>query len=387
MATVVKTARATNSGIASSRLKVDMGDLYRLEDNQGALFVTANVLGSGKAAQYEIKWHTKELRPKTDVLAASATSSDVSLTVTNGSYFQTDDLIKSPTTGETMLVTGVTSNTVGVSRSWGAVAAADIANAAEIMILGPHYGENAQLRAARSVTEVAYTNNVALWRHNLEQSNTLIAIGENGGTYHGPDLTTEREDMMLTHKRDINLCCLFSEVGATGTQRSVKGLYEFIDVNGTSRTDSTSAVTFGVFMTKSETMTRYNNKRMVGIVSRQFATIVSNWALGTAGAQVQVANGADFFGLQVMDITTPHGKFRLLVDDALEGTTYKKLAFFVATDKKGGPKWKYLRNTRVLKNRQEPDQDGYEEEILTEGSIELGNPQYHYLFKNAQTAA
>lgn len=388
MTTVVKAARATNSGIASSRLKVDMGDLYRLEDDQGALFVTANVLGSGQAQQYQINWHTKVLRPKADVISASAASGDTTLTATNGTYFQVNDLIKIPITGETMLVTAVSTNTLTVTRAWGSTAAASAAASAEVVILSPHYAENARLQTARTVTEVQYTNNVALWRHNLEQSNTLRAIGDAGGTYNGSDLELEREDMLLVHKRDINLTCLYSEKGSSGTQRSMMGLYEFINGYGTSRTDSTSAVTFGVFMTKSQSMTRYNNRKMVGIVSRTFATIVSQWALGTAGVYVTVDNGADMFGIQVMDITTPHGKFRLLVDDALsDSTTWSKHAFFVATDRKGGPKWKYLRNTQILKNRQYNDQDGYMEEVLTEGSIEFGNPDYHYLFKNAQTAS
>lgn len=386
MTTVVKAARATNSGIASSRLKIDMGDLYKLEDDQGALFVTANVLGKSKAMQYQIKWHTSELRPKFDVMAASATAASATFTVTNGAYFQTKDLVLVPSTGELVMVTGVTSNTVGVTRAWGTTAAANVANAADLMILGAHYDENATLQTARSVTEVQYTNNVALWRTNLEISGTLQAIGEQGGTYYGPDIDLQREDMLLVHKRDINLACIFSEGGSSGTQRSMTGFIPFVTANGTSRTNNTSAVTWTVFVTALRTATRYGGKKLLGIVSRLGAQIVSEWALAN-NTHIVLDPGAKMFGLQIMDVVTPHGSVRLLVDDALEGTYGSRYWLLVNTTKQGGPSWKYLRDTRILKNRQQTDQDGYEEEVLTEGTVEWGNPNYHYLFNNAQTSS
>jgi hypothetical protein len=387
MTTVVKTARTSQAGISPSRFKVPMGDLYKLEDNQGALFVTANTLGKEKAGGFEAKWHTLELRPKFDTLSASAAAVDTTLTVTHGSYFQVNDLIKITGTRESLMVTAVSSNTLTVTRSWGNTAAASAASSSEVLIVSPHYGENATLQGARSVTEVQYTNNVALWRHNLEVSGTLQAIGEQGGTFYGNDVDLLRDQMLLTHKRDINHACLFSELGASGDQRSMMGIIEFIKTYGTNRVNSTSAVTFSVFTTAAKSATRYNNRRMVIICSRQFAQIVSEWALNTTGSHVNVDNGSTMFGLEVMDIRTPHGRFRLLVDDALEGTEYSQYAIMLATEQGKGPKWRYLRDTRIMKNRQQTDQDGYEEEVLTEGTLENGGPDFHYLFDNADTSS
>ena len=387
MTTVVKTARTSESGIASSRLKVSMGDLYKLEDNEGALFVTANTLGKEKAGNFEVKWHTLELRPKFDSLAVSATAAATSITVTHGSYFQVNDLIKRTATKESLMVTAVSGNVLTVTRSWGSTVAAIGAAAAEILIITPSYGENATLQAARSVTEVQYTNLCGLWRHNLEISGTLQAIGEQGGTFYGNDVDLQRDQMLLTHKRDINLACLTSEIGSSGDQRSMMGMIEFIKTFGTGRTNSTSAVTFSVFQNAAKVATRYNNRRMIIICSRQFAQIVSEWALVTSGSHVNVDNGATMFGLEVMDIRTPHGRFRILVDDALEGTEYSQYAVFVATEQGKGPKWRYLRDTRIMKNRQDPSQDGYKEEVLTEGTLELGGPDFHYLMDNADTSA
>lgn len=386
MATVVKTARATNNGIAASRLKVDMSEtLYKLEDDEGALFVTANVLGKEKAAGYEVQWHATELRPKFVTASASAASSATTLAIDESEALQVNDLLIVPSTQETLLVTArVSATSYTITRSWGTTAAATIPSAEAILIIGAHYEEGAVLQDSRSVTETLLKNNVALWRDNFKITGTLQAIGEQGGLYNGNDVDLQRRDMMLVHKRNINHACLFSEYGSSGNRRSISGAIEFIEDNGTSRTDSTSAMTFAAFMALSQTMTRYNGKKMVGVVSRQFASVVSQWALNET---VQVSIGAKMFGLAVMDITTPHGQFRLLVDDALEGATFKKFGVFISTDQKGGPRWRYLRDTRLIKNRQEDDEDAYEEEVLTEGSIEWGNANYHYLFKNVQTAS
>lgn len=388
MATVVQGARTSAQGMASSRQKVDMGDLYKLEDNQGALYVTANMLGSSKAANYEVRYHTNELRPKATTLSVSAASADTSIVVAtaDSALLQVNDLIDIRGL-ERAMVTGVTSNTAAITRSWGGDTAVTAATGTSITILSPTYAENATLQSARSVTEVSAYNYTQIVRHNLEISNTEVAIGANGGHYHGADLESQREDMLLVHKRDLNLTCLFSEIGSSGTQRTMMGLKEFIQDKGTSRTDSTAGLTWAAFAQASETMTRYNNRKMVGIISRRFATIVSQWAM-TTSSPVQVANGADMFGLQVMDVVTPHGKFKLVIDDALsDHAVYQKYGFFVPTDAKRGMKWKYLRNTQILKNRQAPDQDGIEEEVLTEGTIEWGNANKFFYFDSVSAAA
>lgn len=393
MATVVKTARATGNGIAQSRHKVDMGDLYKLEDNSGALFVAASEFGKKKAGSYEVNWHTLELRPKFDTLGAAITAtSDSTVTVSNGSYFQINDLIKVTSTKESLMVTGVTGNNLGVVRSWGAVAAQVASNGAEVLIVAPHYGENARLQAGRTVTEVKYTNKVALWRDNFEISGTLQAIGEQGGLYHGNDVDLQRDQMLKAHKRGINHSCLFSEIGNSGDQRSMMGIIEFIKTYGSNRTNSTSAVTFSVFQTASKTAVRYlDSKQMLLICSTQFAQIVTEWALGLSSsnpaARVNMEPGKTLFGLRIIDIQTAHGRFRLLVDDALEGTEYSKYAIGLGSDKGNRPEWRYLRDTRVMKNREDTDQDGYEEEVLTEGTMEHGNPDHKYLFDNAQSSS
>lgn len=389
MATVVKGARTTTSGIASTRLIVQMGDLYKLEDDQGALYVTASKYGKKKMAGFEQKWHTSELRPKFDAVnnATGYASGATSIAVDNVGYHQKHDLVKVTRTGEVLLVTAVNTGgaAIEVTRSWGATAAAALNDDDELLILGPAYPENATLQDPRSVTEVAYSNYIQLWRDSFEISGTLQAITNNGGTYHGSDEETLREDMLLTHKRNINLTGLFGEKNATGNQRSTDGIIPFIKTNAPTRVDSTSAFTEAVWNTVIRKATRYGSKDKLAICSRQFVSFINQHALGNQ----RVTPGDDMYGLRVMNYTSPFGNIKLVVDDALEGTEYSQYAVLLDIGRKARPKMAMLRDTRVIKGNRVDDgsQDGYEEEVLTEGTIELGNPSFHFLVDNANSAS
>lgn len=393
MTNVVRAARTSQSGIASSRFVAQVGNLYEYPDREGAAFVTASQFGEKPAGGWEVSWHTDELRPKFDTLGAAISDTTTEqITVSNGAYFATNDFINITSTKEKMLVREVTGNVLTVTRSVGSTAAQTASSGAEIYIYSPHYGENARLQAARSTTEVKYSNQTAIWREPLEISNTLKAIGEQGGLHHGNDLDRQRRKMMRTLKRGINHDCIMSERGGTGTQRTIMGLLEFVTTFGSNRVNSTSAVTYSVFNTASKTAVRNSESgRMVVICGTQFAQIVSEWALGLSAsnpaAKIDMRVGDTMFGLRIMDIKTAHGDFRLLIDHALEGTEYSKYAIMVPSDEGSRPQWRYLRKTTVEKNRQENDQDGYKEEAICEGTLEGGNPDQFYLFTNAQTSA
>lgn len=390
MATVVKGARTSASGMASDRQIVSMGGLYKLEDDQGALMVTATKLGAGKKAlSYQHSWHTSELRPKFDTVNNSTgyASSATSIIVSNNTYHQAYDLVKVTRTGEVLMVTAVNTGgaAIEVTRSWGATAAAALVDADELLILGPAYPENAVLQSPRSVTEVSYSNYTEIVEHSFTISETERAIGRNGGHYHGPDEETQRTDMNLTHKRDLNLKYLFSEKGSSGTQRTMDGIIPFIKANATTRIDSTSAYTESVMIDVIGRATRYGSKKKLGICSRQFLNIVNKHAIG----QQRVVPGASLYGLEVVDYVTGNGQVKLVVDDALEGTEYSQYCVFVDVAKDGGPKAVNLRNTFVEKigSADETSRDGYTEKIVTEGTLELTSPQYHYLVDNANTAS
>lgn len=383
MATVSKGTRTTSTGLTSSRLKVDMGDLHKLEDNEGALVVTLGELGKKPAFGKSINWHTSELRPKFDRInnGAGYTSGDTAVVVDNGAYFQDYDNIKFTRTGEVARVSSVSGNTLTIVRSWGATAAAALVDNDEILILGPAYPEGTKLKSPRSVTEVEFTNYTELVRHNFTISGTLRAVGEAGGLYHGNDVDLQRRDMMLSHKRDLNLKFLHSEGAQSGDTRTLDGIIPFVTTNGTNRTNSTATLTEKAWNDGLRVAFRNaNSNKLLAIMSRSVAGIINEFASSVQ----RVTPGTSKFGLRLMDYTSPHGEVRMITDVALEGDELSK--YIVLIDPVKGPVQRVLRDTILIKDRTDDrSEDAYAEEILTETSVEWGHPDKHYIF-NAITA-
>jgi hypothetical protein len=382
--TVASGARSTVAGIVSTRLKVDMSDtLFRLESEEGALMTTMSLCGKERANAKTVEWLTSELRPKFARINGGISNglTDTTFTVDSpqGSYVQSGFLIKFTRTGETCLTTtgGSATTIVVTTRSWGATAAGTVVDNDEILIIGPAYAENASLQSAISVTETRYTNNVHTMRHNWAMSGLLQEISNNGGTYAEKDPETQRQDMLLVHKRDLNLALLHSEGATSGGTATVQGLVPWIVANAPNNQNAATVLTEPVFEAGNRTWTRFaKSKRLTLIASREFCGIVDQFARVVQ----RVEPGADTYGLAITTYRSRYCTIKLIEEIGLEGDEYSKYA--IGVDPKN-LRLKYVRDTRMLKNRQGTSVDGTEEEVLTDFSGVYGLPESTYLWTDA----
>ncbi len=377
--TVASGARTTVAGIASTRLKIDMGDLYQWESQDAALYTTVALLGQEQAFAKTIYWHTTELRPKFARINNGGGYNDSDLTFTvdspGGSYVKAGFIIQVTRTGETMIVASSTSTAITVSaRSWGATAAAALVDNDEILIIGPAYAESASLQSAITVTETQYSNNIHTMRHNWNVGGLLMEISKKGGTWNGDEAKLQREMIMATHKRDMNLAMLNSEAATSGGTATMGGLIPFIKTNASGNVNSATVLTDPVFEAGNATWFRGGeSSQRVLVCSRNFHAIVSQFAK----AQIQTRTGETKYGLRLADYLSAHGDIRLVREVALEGDEYSTYA--VGFDP-GKVKMKFVRNTRLIKDRQGVSEDGYEEELLTDFSCEWGHAETCYLW-------
>lgn len=99
-----------------------------------------------------------------------------------------------------------------------------------------------------------------------------------------------------------------------------------------------------------------------------------------------VQEGVKIYGLTVTRIVTPFGSFNLithpLFNEDTAGMTYWMLFLDIWS-----LKYRFLtdRDTRLLKNRQNPGDDFRRDEFLTEAGLEMWTPESHMLVKNVQT--
>ena len=119
-------------------------------------------------------------------LAVSAISAATVLTA-SAAYFNTNDLIKVPSTGEIMLVTSVTSTAITVVRGYGATStaasAASAAAAADVVIIGSAFVEGSASTALSTLgTKTAVeTNYLQIFRKSVEITKTMANTELYGG--------------------------------------------------------------------------------------------------------------------------------------------------------------------------------------------------------------
>jgi len=376
--TVASGARTTVAGIVSTRLKVDMGDIYMYEAEGTALFTTVSLLGKESAHAKTVAWHTSELRPKfMRVNAGTLTSGTTTITVDTpmGGFVVPGMIVEVTRTGEQMLtVTGGSATTIEVSRSWGGTAAAALLDNDELLIIGNAYAESASLQSALTVTETQYTNNIQTMRHNWNIGGLLQAISDNGGTYGGKEPKIQRRLMLETHKRDCNLAMLFSEAATSSSRATMDGLVPFVRDNATGNVNAATVLTEPVFEAGNEVFFRGGSQEnRILIASRKVHGIINQFP----SSVIRTKSGDTSYGLNMTDYQSAHGKIKIVREVALEGDKYG--AYAVGLDPKA-VKMRYVRDTRMLKDRQGVSEDGYEEEVLTDLSAEWGSPESCYLW-------
>jgi hypothetical protein len=371
MPSMVSGARATNN-ILAGRQVVDMGDIHQLENDKAKLFTMVAKLGKKGAHNQTIKWMTDELNPKADAVnnGAGYADSDTSIVVDNGGFFRKRDLVKVPRTGEVLLVTNISTNTLTVTRSVGGTAAAALVDNDPLVILGPAYAQGSTLEAARSTVEVEKTNYMQIFRHSFKVTGTHVSMGKQGGHYVESDVVTQRRKKALEHARDINLTAYFGEAALASGNGYLGGIIEQIPAGNI---DSTSSLTEVELNDGLKGMFRYGSSKKVLFCSRAVAGIID----GLLRDRQRITPGDTKHGIATTEYTSSHGVIQIVPDHALEGAVYDKFAVLVDPD---GPTYRYLRDTKLLTGRQGPDEDAEVEEYLTECSFEWGNGNTHGLF-------
>jgi hypothetical protein len=379
---VASGARTTVAGIASTRLKLDVSSIIYNYENQGApLYTTLTMLGDEEAHNKQVTWHTDELVPKfariNGGISNGATDTTFTVDTPMGSYVNAGWLIEFTRTGETCLTTtgGSATTIVVTARSWGNVAAGTVVDNDEILIIGPAYAENATLGAAITTTEVAYTNNLQTFRHNWSMGGLLKELASRGGTYAGDDAARQREKMIATHKRALELALNFGEAATSGGTATMDGIVTWITRYATGNTNSASTLTEAVFEAGNEVWFRggQSDKRVL-MCSRKVHGIVNQFAQ----SNIRTKSGDKMYGLRITDYTSAHGDVSLVRNVALEGDNFGKYAYGFDPS---AVKLKYGRKSRILKDRQGTSVDGYEEELVTDLSAVWGQPYSCYLWQ------
>jgi hypothetical protein len=298
--------------------------------------------------------------------------------VDDGSKFRAGHVIQDVSTGEQMRVTGVSTNTLTVTRGWGTTSADTLSNNDVIVILGSAHAEGSSLPTAITTQAAKVVNYTQIFREPFDVTNTADATE----IYAGPsDLAILRREHLQLHMKDIERAFFFGEKkeDVSGAQpiRATGGARGFITTNVTTEASLTEAEFEGWI---SDVFANGGDKKM-GFLSPLIASAVNSWAVG----KLQMFPRDKTYGIAVSNYLSIHGELNFVVEKLFnENTTYNGYAF--AFDMQNLA-YRYLsgngknRDTSLLKNRQTAGDDKTIEEYLSEIGFQLAVENRHGFLK------
>ena len=379
----------TTKNILQNRRVVDMAEQIALLDpNEGPLLSFLKLSKQNTRCVYNPKFDWLEddlMETWTKVNGAVESTSATSVAVDDGSIFRVGDIIKLPSTGECMLVSAVSTNTLTVARGYGSTAAAAIADDADVLILGSAMAENSSGRVVKSTVETNGYNYTQIFRTPIALSGTEAASKLHGGR----DRAYQRRKASLEHKRDIARAIYFGErkedTSGTAPRRTMGGLIEFLSGNnmGVTFDSSTLPLTYRNFDSQvAAEAFRYGSKEKLLVAGPYLASAINSWSESRLVSEV--AEDATY-GIRVKNLITTYGDLKVIYDPLLEGA-YKGYGFILDTE---NIRYAYLdgRDTKLITDIQGNDVDGVIDEYLTECSLELRLPKTHMLIKGCYIPA
>lgn len=372
----------TDAVLADEKV-VDMQNRFRLLDVDDNQFMTIlNKLPSQETTREKVNWLEDQYFPNLSALAASATSAATSVTVTTGegAYFKTGDLVRFANSGEIAEVTGVTTDSVGLTRSIGSIAANTAQTGHQLVIVGNASAQGADYGTLKVTTRVLGYNYTGITRTAFGFTGTQTEIE----TYGPGDPANEIAKKAVEHKRFLeNECWVGGRDYDSGASKGWMGgiVSEFIATNVTS---AVGALSYTALDGALEDIFQYGTMNKVIFAAPTPAAALSrllanNWVRAQPedkvyGAKVNAfINGA--YGASVPVIVKREWGKEVATDQGRGGwMVVLDLAYIKKRPLRN-------RNTRLLRNRQGNGVDSVIHEYLTEMSLEVAQEKTHGILK------
>lgn len=368
----------TNTILVDEKI-VDMDNVVGMLDPQTSQFTTMLMKVAQKAARNnKVEWIEDQLFPRLASVASGGYlvgATTINVTAGQGQYFRPGAFVRNARTGEGFVVTSVSTDALTVTRGIGSVAAAAGNAGDQLLIVGNAAMQGAGLGTMKVAKRVMNFNYTQIQRDPYGFTNTLIATD----LYTGGEPDYERKKKLIEHKRALEYTLFwgarFLDTSGADPVGYSGGVVEFI---------STNIHNVGGAMTKSaldgflQTDLQHGSENKVFFVSPTAAVSLSgflrdNW--------VRVDQKTTLWGAKVDALISGAYGFQIPVvvkrdwnDFSTANGQYGGWAFLIDMDY---VKYRPQRTTRLLRNRQNNDVDGYEEEYLTEACLEFQQEPVH----------
>lgn len=382
MAVTVLSGLVDDQDILSNQRVVDMNDVIQMLDPDVSQFTTILMkLASKPANSTKIEWLEDQYFPRVTTLAASATSAAGTISVASGTgaYFTQYDICRIVSTGEAVAVSAAPStDTVGITRAIGGVAAASAASGGDIVILGRAAVQGATQGTKRITKKTNAYNYTQIVRNNYGFVKSLAA----SKLYGGPQPDAERRKKLVEHKRSMEDLCFF---GArkydtstnTEPQGFVGGVWEFLTTNVKNPAGQVTKATFDGYL---DAFFAHGSLNKVAFAAPLPSRIISTYSSVGMGSAYQPFK-PDVFGANIKTFISGAYGYELPIivkrewsNMASTTSGYGSWMFVIDLD---NVKLRPLRSTKLNRDIQAPDADRDEEEYITEFSLEVNLEASH----------
>lgn len=263
-------------------------------------------------------------------------------------------------------MTGVSTDTLDITRAFGTTSAGTIAADGVLLIVGNANEEHASKRTQKVGDQVEKTNYTQIFRTPFGISRTA----NNSEMYGGKDLKHIRMMQLIEHQKELERSFWFGEpklyTSGTHYRRATGGADYYISTNAQ---DAGGTLTELEFMTFLRTGFRYGSKTKWLFAAPILTAAISFWG----HQKLQVAPRDKTFGIAVTQWLSPFGMVNIINSNIFtETTVYSGYGYLIDPEQL---KYRFLRNsdTMLRTNIQANDADGEEDEYLSEVGFEFRN--------------
>lgn len=369
-----------SQGVSSDRHVVDMRrKIYEIDSGQNpalrALTMRAQMV---PVKSFEPKWLEDQPVPEWDTTTAQSLSGDTTIDVTTGAQHKAGDLIGVPRTGEYLLVTSVSSNVVTATRGVAGSTAATINSGERIINLGLVDTEGNTAPVAKTTQTVTKSNFTRILKTPVHLSRTLSQVE----LYGGNERPRLRRKAGAKHARLLELEFFhgvkYEDVSGAEVRRYAGGLDYFITTNilDVSATGLMSESTLYEWLGE---VFRYgvdggSSSRRVLFAGQALINTITMWGQNKLVTDVGKSKA---YGFTIRTLLTPFGDLDIVYAPLLE-EEYAGDGYVLDMS---GIKIGQLQPTILQTNIQENDEDGYEDQYLSEQTYMVMNEQAHGIIR------
>ena len=183
------------------------------------------------------QWLEDQLLPNADAIddaSIAAPTTETSFDVANGDRFRVGDQVQPQGSGEVMFVTGVSSNTLTVTRGYGGTTPTSLSDGLALQILGNAALEGDDAPAARFTNRVRKSNYTQIFTAGVEVSGSQLAAKQ---AAIADEMDYQKQERLRELLRDLEnsvingVSPVSDPQGASTVRRTMRGIIPSIQTN------------------------------------------------------------------------------------------------------------------------------------------------------------